>query len=335
VLSGVSSKWFFAESIEGVENSALAFVPEEYLGPFKRAQSVNMIKTLGKSAGLLFADAAADDIAATCADIPFWIRKAGSHIHRHFDTDDRPVKVNRAQAEELMDSFAQSDGWVLAEVSLRHLFRVFPELLPVAAQQLAGGGNRWKVERRYLTALGNYGVLDAQHRVRGPLMRAGIEALIEEAELTTAQPPIRAESQTETDAWADRLAYLARERGLLERRLRGFIVQVLRTQRALKPDSRTPKELLLSALPEARRNPLEKYRVDDVIERLFWLDLLQIVKRNWDAFAPYFGDQPKFEQHCDIVNDRPDAHAKELDDADLAMYRRSIRALNELMDKLD
>jgi hypothetical protein len=69
LVSGVSSKWFSVESIDGIENAALSFVPEEYLSPLPRGAAVAMIKSMGPVAGLTFEEVAADYIAACCSDM--------------------------------------------------------------------------------------------------------------------------------------------------------------------------------------------------------------------------------------------------------------------------
>lgn len=182
LVGGVSSRWFFVESIRGVENAALAFVPEEYLGPFHRAQSTNMIKALGRSAGLLFADESAAIVADVCGDMPYWIRKCGSFIHRQLDPDDRPVQVNAQQCRELCDAFSQGDGAELAEVSIRHLLRVFPQLVAVVEASYAGDKIEDRRLIRFRQVLQKYGIVNETGALRGPLMAAGVEGALEAIE---------------------------------------------------------------------------------------------------------------------------------------------------------
>jgi hypothetical protein len=70
----------------GVENAALAFIPEEYLSPLPRGASNAMIKNIGAMAGLRFEEAALEAISSFCSDMPFWIRKACSSIHGKIET---------------------------------------------------------------------------------------------------------------------------------------------------------------------------------------------------------------------------------------------------------
>lgn len=41
-------------------------------------------------------------------------------------------------------------------------------------------------------------------------------------------------------------------------------------------------------------------------------------------FERLFGDKKRFQAVMDLVNDRPDTHAKEIDSADVALYRREL-----------
>ncbi len=118
LISGVSSRWFSVESIEGVENAALSFVPEEYLSPLPRGAAAAMIRRLGRTAGLIFNDEVAGDIARTCADMPFWIRKACSFIHSKVDIGLRPFEPQAALVRDYLQEFTASDGTAMSEVAL-------------------------------------------------------------------------------------------------------------------------------------------------------------------------------------------------------------------------
>jgi hypothetical protein len=128
MVGGVSVKWFTAETINHVENAALAFIPEEYLSPLDRPATRAMIKKISKSAGLMFSADAADLIGAACSDMPFWVRKACSYIHRRTDIANRPASINEIQTSELIQEFIVNEGTTLAHVALSHLLRVYPEL---------------------------------------------------------------------------------------------------------------------------------------------------------------------------------------------------------------
>ncbi len=87
------------------------------------------------------------------------------------------------------------------------------------------------------------------------------------------------------------------------------------------------KERVLAAVSGERREQLKALAADDLIEKLFWLELKNLIVREWAVFSGVFADRKRFEEHCDLINDRPDTHAKDVDSADIALQRRSLQWL--------
>jgi hypothetical protein len=92
------------------------------------------------------------------------------------------------------------------------------------------------------------------------------------------------------------------------------------------------REAILRSLPGKRREVVAALNGNDLMTALYFLELKQIVLRYWDEFARRFGDRPRFETAMDIANTRPFAHPKEYDLADLALFRREYRWLQERVD---
>lgn len=157
LISGVSSKWFRVESIEGVENAALAFVPEEYLLPLPRGASIAMIRELARVSGLYFDEVNGDPIASVCCDIPYWIRKACSFIHRRIDIQMRPIKPDVQTVKIHLEEFIEAEGSIIAQAALTHLFRVYPDLKDHAMECFKG--NVESVPKSYINILTKYGLL--------------------------------------------------------------------------------------------------------------------------------------------------------------------------------
>lgn len=343
VVAGVSSRWFSAYQIEGTENSALALVPENYLPPFERRQSIEMIKALGRAAGLGLGDKAADLIAATCSDIPFWMRRAGSYINSCFPKENRPVKVGLLETKELCTEFVEVEGGQLAYSSFAHLFRIYPELGPAATECLLR--NEPDVAQATLSTLGRYGILGAGTRASGPMVEAGLR--IWQAEQAREQyHPVGAErpvgpaavaagstSAAGEEQWAELLSEVSQYRNVLERKVRDFVLAVFRADSLVRQDGKKPPELILAAVPAERRPALAGKPLANLVRCLYWSDLAAIIRKHWSMFDRYFGDRTKLELQFDIVNDRPDAHAKEIDGADLALQRRAMNWIEASIDR--
>lgn len=335
MVGGVSSKWFSAGSIGGVENAALAFIPDEYLSPLARGATNAMIKKIARSAGLMFTDETADLISAGCSDMPFWVRKACSYIHLNTEISDRPISLPAAAVKDLLGKFIDQEGATLAQVAIGHLFRVYPELEGPALMGLSDKPE--KVPAGLVTILKKYGVFaaDGPTRPSGEMIRQALRAYKEQRESAqnAAQLPLGIAADVKdkmalTD-WADDLAVVNKGRNLLEKKLRQLVLNFLRADALAGKRRGTTRDRILASVHAERRSKVNHLAADDVIEHLLWSELIALIQKEWPLFGPVFGDRRQFESHSAIVNERYDAHAKDADILDLANYRRSLKWLTD------
>ncbi len=80
----------------------------------------------------------------------------------------------------------------------------------------------------------------------------------------------------------------------------------------------------MESLPPKRRENLVSYAPATVMDKLYWNELKLIISKQWKYFERIFGDKKRFQAVMDLINDRPDTHAKEIDSADVALYRREL-----------
>lgn len=326
LVSGVSSRWFSVESIDGVENAALAFIPEEYLSPLPRGAANAMIKNIGAMAGLRFDEAALDAISSFCSDMPFWIRKACSSIHGKIETSVRPVLLQQAVVSPMLEQYGRDEGAALAKVALQHLFRVYPELRATSLSLLAEDTALPAGVRRTLS---RYGIVNSAGEVSGTMMRMALMMVAEEVPLLEAGIESREESRPLVGEWAEELAGISYRRNTMERALRSLVINFLRMSALSAKDGISAKAALLVAIPQKRRAELEPFNLEAIADKLFWLELVAIINKHWVMFERIFGDKTAFNENAGIVNDRPDAHAKLLEPSDVAMHRRALHWLDE------
>ena len=329
LVSGVSSRWFSVESIDGVENAALAFIPEEYLNPLPRGAANAMIKNIGSMAGLRFEDAALEAISSFCSDMPFWIRKACSFIHSGIETAIRPVTLSASTVVSMLETYGRHEGAALAMVALQHLFRVYPELKAPALAMTTDSPDISPSTRRTLS---RYGISTPAGSISGTMMRMALVMLSEEASTSRANPEATApvpESRLPMSEWAEELAGISYRRNVMERSLRSIVINFLRVPALSSRDAPSAKTVLLAAVPERRKAELEPFNLDAIADKLFWLELIAIINKNWTLFERIFGDKTAFNHNANIVNDRPDAHAKHLELGDIAMHRRALQWLDD------
>lgn len=323
LVSGVSSHPFRLESFDGIENAVLHFIPEGYLAPFARDASKSMLKDLCKRCGLVIKDGELDKIAEACGDFPYWMRLAGSYIHKAIDVQGRPLEISPEIILKLLDDFIEVEGADVAKVALEDLRRKSPEsvdllLKAISTQSLPLG------EGKLLVRYGFASQHTSGVKVIGSMIREGAKAINPAAPILFAPPvapPTFAPLNYAPEEWAEELAVLNRRRNLLERKLREFIHFALKLS-ATKGESWADK--VLKALPEKQRIELAALSGEALLGKLYWKEIAAIITKYWATFESTIGDKKKFETVMDLLNDRPDAHAKDADAADVALYRREL-----------
>lgn len=340
VIGGVSSKWFTVGDINGVENAVLSFIPEEYLSPLPRGASSAMIRKIGRMAGLGFSEKAAELVAQESADMPYWIRKMCSYIHRNISVDSRPINLDVDRVQPLLETYINNEGAAIAEVALRHLFGIYPELRDgfdhVVKKPLS------ELNPRTKNILIRYGLIKdrAGPEVAGNMLREGYLMLQEHNSSDEAIPVIGGEldiSQIELSVgeWADELAAISKRRNILERKFREITLNFIKMDSFSNSTKKSSKDRILAVLPEKQRVSFSHMSADEIIQKYCWTDLVKLLStKEWQLFEKIIGDKNAFNLNASVINDRPDAHAKNVDAADFAMYRRSLKFMEAILAKL-
>lgn len=343
VIGGVSSKWFTVGEINGVENSVLAFIPEEYLSPLPRGASAAMIKKVGRMAGLSFTEKAAELIAQEAADMPYWIRKASSFVHRHIPIDSRPIILDTERVKPLLETFIKNEGAAITEVALRHLFGVYPELRD-SFEKIVNGAQGENINVKSKNVLLRYGLISEKQnslQIAGNMIKGGYVMLKEyvalsESKEKNSQEDLKSDfAKIAIGEWADEIAAISKRRNVLERKMREIAINFIKMDSLANPSKKSAKDRILGVLPEKQRDTLSHMVVDDIIEKFFWSDLIKLyTNKEWPLFEKMIGDKNIFMLNTNLINDRPDAHAKKADAADFALYRRSLKYIEDLLAKL-
>jgi hypothetical protein len=329
LVAGVSSHAFRVENIDGAENSALHFVPEEYLAPFARDATRAMLRDLERRCGLLLVDGDRDLLAEACGDFPYWVRMAGSYIHKGLEISGRPYAVRSEILHLLLDEFVVAEGADMVRVGLQDLGRKYPEIIE-QLQETATKKSVSLAEGRLLVRYGLASQRGSVVEVRSALVKSALDQV--------ALSPAVVESegqggrgandrlQLSTEEWAEELAVISRRRNLLERSLREYVRVVLKVHAGKE---RPWTDVLLQSLSTKRRPELAGLAGDALLPKIYWMELDQVIGRHWELFEATFGDKKHFQLAMRLLNDRPDAHAKPVDAADLALYRRELSWMEE------
>ena len=330
LVSGVSSRSFRTAEIEGTENSVLHFVPEDYLSPFADAAADAMVNALGKRCGLTLSREARGIVAQTSAYLPYWMRMAGSYVHRHIDVEGRPVEVDGRLVTQLCREFSETEGAEISRVALQNLHRVDRPMFDLLVRVSNGA----TVDAREARPLIRYGLVRQRASaisIDSSMVQRGLELLqsqsahpgIDEAGEMTAS---RRALELDEGEWAEELASISRRRNILERKAREFVRVVLKMT---LPSGKDWVTVVNDALPDRRREECAGLAPDALMSKLYWMELSAIIGREWSHFERFFHDKKRLQNAFTVLNERPDAHAKDVDLADVALQRRELTWLEE------
>jgi len=131
-----------------------------------------------------------------------------------------------------------------------------------------------------------------------------------------------------------RRSEVSERRNLLEMRLRTVLKNALRLAYG-----KNAQEKILAAVPENRRKDLSRLDLESLLARegspLFFLDLINIITREWDKIQNIFeDDKSKIIAMLQEVNSkgRPDAHAKSISDDDFSLLRIYFNRLDDVLE---
>lgn len=333
LVGGVSTYWFTTEAVDGVENAALSFIPEEFLTPMPEGATVAMLRRLGRVAGLEITEDAAKTIARETGNMPFWSRKCCSYIHRRLPQTSRPLTLERDVVIPLIEAFVIEEGAAIAEVALSHLFRVHPLLWDAALK--IDENDSVAVPQPLLRSLRRYGVTSRDNEFSGSMISQAFKGIVSSFKGSVSRvSPAEQTPQMPLEEWAEELATLGKRRNLLERRMRDVVLNFLRLDALSNGDLPSLKIKIMTVIPQKRRDAYVNLSLEDIMQKLLWTELTQLITRHWRIFEKVFINKSVFDAAVNIVNDRPDAHAKNRDAADFALYRRNLELIEENVQRL-
>lgn len=133
----------------------------------------------------------------------------------------------------------------------------------------------------------------------------------------------------------EKVQEISARRNSFEKKLRS----VIRNTLIISKGKRKAYESVTSAISSTRREGLSGHDLDNLLSKdsspLFFLELINIVKRDWPVFENIFDmSKAKFEVMLEEINKvgRPDAHAKDINDTDFNQLRIYFDKLEAVID---
>ena len=304
----------------GHENPLFASIPCQYVPSFDITQVREMVRKLGKYVGLQFDEIIFSKLTDDFGGHPFLIRQACSVIHIECKGD-RPIRVDKALYEKIKKKFVDNSTQYL-DMVVQVLRDWYPDeyvMLTYLSQGDFNSFNEFASDNPTFTKhLIGYGLIQQSNNGYA----FNIEVVKEYLGNQHKYEKINLSEE-------EKVEEVSRRRNALEKTLRKIIKSTLKIRHGKKA-----LDVFLSSVPESRRSSIRSFTIDDLLSTdlspLFFLDLVNIVKREWDSFQNIFEmDKNKLILMLEEINQigRPDAHAKIIKKDDFDQLRLHFNKL--------
>ncbi len=306
-------------TIGSSDNPLFAQVPLEYIPGFDVPQTREMVRRLGRIMGLKFDEVIYGKLTEDCGGHPYLMRHICSVIHKISNTE-RPVRVDKTRYAEALKIFLRdysqflemilsvlreyfNDEFEMLKMLSRgdlETFREFAELSPLYTNHLLGYGVLQEVEQRF--------------DFRIEIIHRHLQAKEKYKKLNMTTEEKRAE--------------ISERRNDMEQKLR----KLCRMQLLAQLGEASARDSVLSTLA-SRAMRCSGFSYIDLFDgnktRILFSDIPKLISKHWDCFSNVLGrNKERVTGDLLIVNElRVDAHAKEITDEEMAVFRVSADRL--------
>jgi hypothetical protein len=315
MLVGTNPSCIESANLIGHENPIYASIPSQYVPPFSVEQVTQMVSRLGDYMGLRFDPILFSKLTEDFGGHPFLIRQVCSLISKK-STTKRPFTVDRALYNKCKKEF-DIEARDYIEMMIHVLKDWYPEeydMLRFLAQgDMDNFGLFAQSNSGYTRHLTGYGLIQSSESG----YTFNLESL---AELLRKQHFYERLNLT----IEEKIQEISTRRVRLEKDLRSIVKNALK----IVVGSKKATAQVLAAVPEHRRGALDGFGVNELLDRdsspLFFLELINIIKREWSHLEHVFSDEKSYiVLILEYINKhgRPEAHAKSIDNDTFAQLR--------------
>lgn len=326
MLVGTNPGCIEAPHIKGHDNPIYASMPSQYVPLFDVDQVSEMVRKLGNYMGLRFDGLITAKLKEDFGGHPFLIRQVCSHIHK-LASNKRPTDVDLTLYRRAKEEFSSSSKGYL-DMMLKVLVDWYPDeyemIKFLANNDLKNFHSFAESDPALVRHLIGYGVINK-----------GVSGYYFNIENLSELLRHKHGKQQLSMSPEEKVQEISVRRNRFEKKLRG----VIRNTLIITKGKSKAHTAVTSAIPESRRVNLSSHDLDNLLSKesspLFFLELINIVKRDWPVFENIFDmSKAKFEVMLEEINrvGRPDAHAKGISDTDFDQLRIYFDKLEAIVD---
>jgi len=323
VVVGVNPHILEADRVGQYDNPLFSTTKPFYLGPLDRRSLRDMVRRIGRFMGLKCEESLYNKLYDEYGGHPFLVRQACSFLAKKVTS--RPGVLTAELFETNRNHIA-----LLLERNIRQILNVLAIWYPdefEMVRMLAQGDQDTFVEfargsATFTQHVEGYGLVkDAREN---PQLTIG---LVQKYLSKVPRNPARIDEDTKDPEAV--LAEISRRRNAIEIAFRCLLRDGLRFSEGKKA-----MHVVLNCLGEKRRAELAQFSYSQVWNEMYFSELIAVISKNWGAFQKRLPEnKDKVITWMEHINKcRADAHARELNEEDLAFLKVCFRRIEELLD---
>lgn len=346
-VAGVNPRIFETPVIGGSDNPLMLGATNVNVNFLDEVSIKRMVKTIGEYMGLEIEGGVYPWLYQQYGGHPLLTRKACSLVYNkaRISSGDQLALASFTSRQDWLDQQLGQNVLNILAVLIQHYPNEYDHLMAIAK----GDGELFEFllkDAQYESELKHilsYNILKSskQHEpifiieaLRRFLVQSGESAREAIGELSRSSTPTAYEVLPQPDQ-LDLWARLSRARNQLETQLRKVILQAL----LFKYGEKAARKYVIESFPNDRKKNFEGHSLHEIFsgdsKLLFFIDLKNLVNRNWELMQHVFdNDKKAFQLRMDRINSdgRADAHANNISEKEVIQLEAYI---TEILNQID
>ena len=323
LIAGTNSKAIEFTTINFTDNPIFELIPKDsFIPSFSVKQVEEMVSNLGKIMGLSFDDTIFSRLKEDFGGHPFLIRQVCSCIHKSVESV-RPARVDKFIYEKAKKLY-NKDNSTYNEMILGVLKNFYNDEYLMLEFLAIGDFDSFKefadLSPEYTRHLLGYGIIDENNGKYNFKIDSIKDYLAEKKKYKKIK-------LTQLDKQKE----ISERRNKIEPKLR----LITRTVLFSKYGENEAKKNVLKTMGKIRESKYFSSSFKEIFDPnkslIYFEDLKKIIAKDWEHFENIFGkDKNEFTTYMNNINKyRADAHAKQISDDEMSLFRVSISNIEE------
>ncbi|OEF99152.1 hypothetical protein BHF71_09975 [Vulcanibacillus modesticaldus] len=319
IIAGVNPLCVEEPLVNGFDNPIFSMIKPTYLNLFTVDNVKQMVGNIGHYMGLHFEEEIYTYLTEDYGGHPFLIRQVCSLINESV-THRRPTTITKYMYKRDKKEYDLKIHEYI-QLILSILNRWYPQEYKLLEELVINGNNEFRTRfgdyEKIIKHLKGYGILkedNGEYFITIDAIKKYIQSNVKRRENLS----------TKEGMWKE----VSVRRNTIEEKLRKIILISLSS----KYGPKRARELIIQHT--RNKDKIDGLKIQEIIsEKMYFRELKDLILKEWTVFNNIFHEKEKFMIFVDFINKmRIDAHAKDIDESDLAILLISFKWLEEKID---